>query len=202
MARPREFDETTALDAAMDCFWRDGYEATSVRDLAANMGITGTSLYNAFGDKRSLFRQALERYAEQSTRERIARLETTLLPKQAIHAFLNEIVERSLDSLDRRGCLLVNSALEIAPHDPELGAEIAARLGEIEAFFHRAVTAAQADGSVPPERDPADLARLLLGVTLGVRVLARSKPQRELLEGVVRPALALLDWPDRTKAQP
>jgi TetR/AcrR family transcriptional regulator, transcriptional repressor for nem operon len=50
---------------------------------------------------------------------------------------------------------------------------------------------------VPPDRDPADLARLLLGVTLGVRVLARSKPQRELLEGVVRPALALLDWPDR-----
>ncbi|MGA8551427.1 MAG: hypothetical protein WB678_14445, partial [Stellaceae bacterium] len=95
----------------------------------------------------------------------------------------------------------VNSALEVAPHDPELGAEVAARLGEIEAFFRRSVTAAQADGSVPPDRDPADLARLLLGVTLGVRVLARSKPQRELLEGTVRPALALLDWPDRAKAE-
>jgi TetR/AcrR family transcriptional regulator, transcriptional repressor for nem operon len=195
MARPREFDEAAALDAAMDCFWHDGYEATSVRDLAARMGITGTSLYNAFGDKRSLFRQVLQRYADRSTRERIMRLETTLPPKPRIRAFLNEIVERSLDDLDRRGCLLVNSALEVAPHDPELGAEVAARLGEIEAFFHRAVAAAQADGCVPPDPDPADLARLLLGVTLGVRVLARSKPQRELLEGVVRPALALLDWP-------
>jgi TetR/AcrR family transcriptional repressor of nem operon len=202
MARPREFDEAVALDAAMDCFWREGYEATSVRDLAARMGITGTSLYNAFGDKRSLFRQALQRYAERSTRERIARLESTLPPKQAVRAFLGEIVERSLDDPDRRGCLLVNSALEIAPHDAELGAEIAARLGEIEAFFRRTVTAAQADGSVPPGRDPADLARLLLGVTLGVRVLARSNPQRELLEGTARPALALLDWPDRAKAQP
>lgn len=196
MARPREFDETAALDAAMDCFWRDGYEATSVRDLAARMGITGASLYNAFGDKRSLFHAVLQRYAERSTRERIARLESTLPPKQAVHAFLGEIVERSLGDDDRRGCLLVNTALEIAPHDPDLGAEVAARLGEIEAFFHRAVTAAQADGSAPPERDAADLARLLLGVTLGVRVLARSNPQRELLEGVVRPALALLDWPD------
>src|ERR1700756_5551963 len=74
MARPREFDETTALDAAMDCFWKDGYEATSVRDLAARMGITGASLYNAFGDKRSLFREVLHRYAERSTRERIDRL--------------------------------------------------------------------------------------------------------------------------------
>jgi TetR/AcrR family transcriptional repressor of nem operon len=196
LARPREFDEADALDAATDCFWRDGYEATSVRDLAARMGITGASLYNAFGDKRSLFREVLQRYAERSTRERIARLESTLPPKQAVRAFLGEIVERSVDG-DRRGCLLVNTALEIAPHDSELGAEVAAHLGEIEAFFRRAITAAQAEGSVPPERDPADLARLLLGVTLGVRVLARSKPQRELLEGVVRPALALLDRPDR-----
>ena len=127
MARPREFDETTALDAAMDCFWRDGYEATSVRDLAARMGITGASLYNAFGDKRSLFREVLQRYAERSTRERIARLESTLPPKQAVVAFLGEIVERSVDG-DRRGCLLVNTALEIAPHDPVLGAEVAGHL--------------------------------------------------------------------------
>jgi TetR/AcrR family transcriptional regulator, transcriptional repressor for nem operon len=169
-----------------------------VRDLASRMGITGASLYNAFGDKRSLFREVLRRYAEQSTRERIARLESSLPPKQAVTAFLHEIVERSVDG-DRRGCLLVNTALEIAPHDPELGAEVGVHLGEIEAFFRRTIAAAQVDGSVPPDRDPADLARLLLRVTLGVRVPARSKPQRELLEGVVRPALALLEWPDRAR---
>src|ERR1700719_853818 len=78
MARPREFDHGAALDAAMDCFWRDGYEATSVRDLAASMGITGTSLYNAYGDKRTLFGHALRRYTERSTRERIARLASAL----------------------------------------------------------------------------------------------------------------------------
>ena len=199
MGRPREFDKTEALDAAMDCFWRDGYEATSVRDLAGRMGITGASLYNAFGDKRSLFREVLQRYAERSTRERIARVESSLSPIEAVRAFLGEIVERSVDG-DRRGCLLVNTALDTAPHDPELGAEVAARLAEIEAFFRRAITAAQRDGSVPPDRDPDDLARLLLGVTLGLRVLARANPRRELLEGVVRPALSLLDWPDPTHA--
>src|SRR5258708_32326389 len=200
MARPGDCEEPAVLDAAMDCFWRDGYEATSVRDLAARMGISGPSLYNAFGDKRSLFRAVLQRYVERLTRERIDRLESRLPPKQAIRAFLGEIVERSIDG-DRRGCLLVNSALEIAPHDRELGDEVAIRLGEIEAFFRRTITAAQQDGSVPADRDPADLARLLLGVTLGVRVLARANPQRELLEGTARPALALLDWPDRAKAQ-
>ena len=75
MARPRKFDEAKVLDAATDCFWQDGYEATSIRDLAARMGITGASLYNAFGGKRSLFRAVLQRYAERSTRERIARLD-------------------------------------------------------------------------------------------------------------------------------
>ena len=197
MGRPREFDEASVLDAAVDCFWRDGYEATSVRDLAARMGITGASLYNAFGDKRGLFRTVLERYAEQSLRERIARLESTLPPKQAVRAFIREIIEHSVEG-GRRGCLLVNTALDAAPHDRELGAEVAARLGEIEPFFRRAIAAAQNEGFVPSDRDPTDLARLLLGVILGLRVLARSNPQRELLEGVVRPALALLDWPDGT----
>jgi TetR/AcrR family transcriptional repressor of nem operon len=199
MARPREFDEEAVVTAAMDCFWRRGYKATSVRELAAEMGVSGPSLYNAFGDKRALFRKALERYAQLSSRARIARLEATLPPKEAIRAFVAEIVEHSLDDGDRRGCLLVNSALEVAPHDRTIGAEIAERLREIEAFFARAIARAQSQGTVPPGRSAADLARLLLGVVLGIRVLARSAPDRKLLEGVARPALALLDAPARAR---
>ena len=63
VARPRSFDEVSALDAAVACFWDRGYSATSVRDLSAEMGISGPSLYNAFGDKRALFCKALERTA-------------------------------------------------------------------------------------------------------------------------------------------
>src|SRR5216684_1737418 len=100
MARPREFDDGAALDAAMDCFWRDGYEATSVRGLASRMGITGTSLYNAFGDKRSLFRQVLQRYSERSSSKRISRFEASLPSKEAVRVFVDEIVERSLDDSD------------------------------------------------------------------------------------------------------
>jgi len=154
MARPRTFEEAPALDAAMACFWRRGYEATSVRDLADG---------------------------------------ATLAPKEAIRRFIGEIVERSAADKDRRGCFLINSALEVAPHDPELGEEIAKRLGEVEDFFFRSIKAGQATGAIPRERNARDLARLLLGVLLGIRVLARSKPNRALLEGVARPALALLD---------
>ena len=193
MARPREFDEVTALEAAIECFWDRGYEATSVRDLAGKMRISGQSLYNAYGDKRALFAQALEHYLDHSARALIEELESSLPPKQAVRRFIEEIVARSVSDGERRGCFLINSALEVAPHDSELGALIADRLGEIEAFFYRSIKAAQAKGTVPRDRSAKDLARLLLGVVLGIRVLARSKPQRALLEGVARPALALLD---------
>jgi TetR/AcrR family transcriptional repressor of nem operon len=193
MARPREFDEVTALEAAIECFWQRGYEATSVRDLADRMGISAPSLYNAYGDKHALFVQALERYLDHSTRARIKRLEESLPPKQAVRRFIEEIIARSVNDRERRGCFLINSALEVAPHDRELGALIAERLAEIEAFFYRSIKAAQGEGAVPRDRVAKDIARLLLGVLLGIRVLARSKPERALLEGVARPALALLD---------
>jgi TetR/AcrR family transcriptional repressor of nem operon len=193
MARPREFDDATALDAAVACFWHRGYEATSVRDLADKMGLSAPSLYNAYGDKHALFVLALERYLDQSTRARIKRLEDSQPPKRAIHHFIEEIIERSVNDRERRGCFLINSALEVAPHDKELGVLIAERLAEIEAFFHRSIKAAQAEGTVPRDRGAKDIARLLLGVLLGIRVLARSKPERALLEGVARPALGLLD---------
>jgi TetR/AcrR family transcriptional regulator, transcriptional repressor for nem operon len=194
MARPREFDEATVLQVAIDCFWQRGYEATSVSDLAASMGLTAPSLYNAFGDKQTLFARALQRYLECTT-HRLRRLETTLPPKEAIRCFFAEIINHSINDRERKGCFLVNSALEVAPHQSELGVMIADQLGELEAFFKRLILAGQAEGTVPGNVDAGDTARLLLGVLLGIRVLARSAPRRALLEGVVRPALALLDLP-------
>jgi TetR/AcrR family transcriptional repressor of nem operon len=195
MPRPREFDETVALEAAMECFWQRGYEATSLRDLTASMGLTAPSLYNAFGDKEELFARALERYLDRTTRDRLRRLEDTLAPKEALRRFFAEIVEHSVKDRQRKGCFLVNSALEVAPHHAACRAVISEQFGEIEAFFKKCILAAQADNTVPPHVDAGGTARLFLGVLLGVRVLARTKPNRDVLEGVVRPALALLDRP-------
>src|SRR5271155_2001096 len=118
MARPREFDEEAVLDAAVQCFWEHGYEATSVRDLIEKTGITAASLYNAFGDKRALYQKALDRYVEDSIADRIRRCEA-LPPLRAIAVFFEEIVKRSIGDSDRKGCMLVNAALDMAPHDPE-----------------------------------------------------------------------------------
>ncbi len=193
MGRLKAFDEDQAIDAAVDCFWMRGYEATSVRDLAQSMGIGGASLYNAYGDKRALFVRSLERYADRSMRERVARLEAAHRPKKAIEAFLAEIVERSLKDRDRKGCLLVNSALDVAPRDAEIGKVVAGYLDEIRAFFRRNIEAARTAGQVPRGIDAEEVSGHLLGVLLGIRVLARTGAGRKLLEDVARPALDLLE---------
>ena len=195
MARLKAFDEERAIDQAVDCFWSRGYEATSVRDLGEAMQIGAASLYNAFGDKRSLFVKCLERYANRSSRERMARIEEKHAPREAIRAFLTEIIERSLKDPQCKGCLLVNSALDVAPHDAAIGKAVAGYLDEIRDFFRRNIEAARRTGTVPKTLDADAVSAHLLGVLLGIRALARVKPQRKLLESVARPALALLDLP-------
>lgn len=193
MARPREFEEGAVLDAAIERFWSQGYEATSMRDLAAATGITGASLYNAFGDKRALYRCALERYVEGTVADRIRRFEGHLPPRAAIAAFFDEVIERSLSDPERKGCMLVNSALELAPHDPEFREAVADVTGRIEGFFRRCAAAAQEEGTVTRGVPADDLARHLLALLFGLRALSRVRPERELLEGLLRPAYALLD---------
>ena len=191
MPRPREFDEPIVLEAAMRCFWHRGYEQTSMRDLAEEMGITSASIYNTFRDKRSLYRRALDYYLENSVRDRVARL-TPLPPVPALRAFFDEIVERSVTDKQRRGCMLVNSALEMAPYDPEFQKLVADEMIFLESFFLRCIAEGQQDGTIISRRPAGELAKVLLSVLLGIRVLARTRPQRTVLESAASGALSLL----------
>lgn len=89
--------------------------------------------------------------------------------------------------------MIVNSALEVAPYDPKFQTVVADVTGQMEAFFYRCVRAGQLTGTISTDRSADDVGRLLLGVLMGLRVLARTRPDRKLLEGVLRPVLALLD---------
>lgn len=193
MGRPREFHEADVLDAAVRAFWIRGFEATSMRDLARETGLACASLYNAFGDKRALYRRALDHYVGTGLDQRLARLAGELQPRQAIAAFFDDVIERSLADLERRGCMLVNSALELAPHDAEMRRLVALSLTRLETFFRDTVAAGQRDGTIAPERSADDLARTFLALLSGIRVLARSRPERDLLEGLLRPPMSLLD---------
>ncbi len=157
-------------------------------------GLTAASLYNAFGDKRSFFRSALDRYVETIVGARIERCEA-LPPREAINAFFQDILRRALGDRDRKGCFVVNTALEVAPHDAEFRKAIAATLRRLETFFLTCVQRGQADGSIKPDTPAVFHAQHLLGVLMGVRVLSRVRPERALLEGIVSTALSTLGKP-------
>lgn len=192
MARPREFEEEKVLTLAVEQFWERGYEATSIRDLAKAMGLTTASVYNAFGDKRAVYRRALDFYIERSFVDRAGRFESKA-PPLAIKAFFDEIIERSLSDVKRKGCMLVNSALEVAPHDDEFQRVVGEVLVQVEGFFLRCVRTGQEDGTITNRQDASDLAGTLLSTLLGIRVLARTRPERKLLEGLIKPVLSLLE---------
>jgi TetR/AcrR family transcriptional repressor of nem operon len=188
----KQFDSDAALEKAMAAFWARGYEATSVQDLVERMGINRGSLYATFGDKRQLFLAALRRYDEQHRKAWVAGLTGAMAPRAAVLAVFEDAVAAALGAKARDGCLLVNTALELSPHDPEIAALIAQSLKEMEGFFRAKIEEGQAEGTIPGRVDGAEVAGALLSLFLGLRVLARSRPEEPLLRAIARQAEALI----------
>lgn len=194
MARPREFDEDAVLAIATQRFWMNGYEATSIRDLAAATGLTSASLYNAFGDKRRLYRLVLDRYAA-SALEACEAAFSDQPPLEALEGFFELVVREAMTDPQRKGCLIVNTAVELAPHDRDFQEAVAAVLTGIGERLRGCIQAGQADGTIATRQPAEDLARLCLGALLGLRVLARGAPAPDMLAGLVRPLLVMLRTP-------
>lgn len=189
MARPRTFDEAKVLSAVVDAFWVRGYEGTSTRDLVRCTGLNQPSLYNAFGDKRCLYRRALTHYLECTVRERIRRLEGLPDAGTAITLFFTEVLDRSLNDPLHRGCLLVNSALEAHTDDADLRQAIAEEFETIRSFFESRLQVFSLQGDSVREIDAKQGAHHLLSLLLGVRVLARLNPDPACVTDAVDLAL-------------
>ncbi len=190
MARTKEFRPEAALDAAMQLFWLKGYGATSMRDLLDGMGIGRGSFYDTFGDKHALFLAALDRFEEARTGWIGETLEGSGLDG------IEEVFRRSVDGLvgsePRRGCLLANSAVELAPHDAEVADRISRYVRRTEEAFAGALVRAQGAGEILARSDPKVLARFLVSNLHGMRVLARAGTDRRTLEDAARVALEAL----------
>lgn len=187
----KQFDHDAALSKAMGAFWAQGYDATSMQDLVECMGINRGSLYATFGDKRSLFIEALRRYDEVYREGWVDRLVKSHGPRGAIAAAFDEAIA-AVQGGSNDGCLLVNTALELSPHDDEISAIVDHGLAEMEQFFCDMIERGQAAGEIPAHVAPVDAARGLLSLFIGLRVLSRSRPEASLLRSVANQAGALL----------
>ena len=193
MARHKEFNREEVLGKAMETFWRHGYEGTSVQDLLESMGINRGSLYDTFGDKRSLFLEAIAHYDRTVVRRLAARLEAPGASKSAIVDYFYSLVDSMVADPDRRGCFVTNTAVELCPHDPDTARRVAGNLQRIEKAFYTALSRAQEKGEISPEKNLQALAGYLTCNLQGLRVISKVNPDRQVLENIVRILLCALD---------
>jgi TetR/AcrR family transcriptional repressor of nem operon len=159
VGRPREFDEEQVLTTAMEAFWRKGYEATSLVDLTEATGLNKASLYRVFGDKHQLFMAALQNYSNIEFRETTAVISDAASPLTNLRAVVQKVCE---DAGSDKGCLMINSMVETAPHDPEVKQLLQEfgthRLQAIQGM----ITQAQVAGEVRAGLEPHKLAVSLM----------------------------------------
>lgn len=189
--RPREFDMDEALQRAMELFWRQGYDGTSMADLTRELGITRPSLYAAFGSKEGLFLKALDLYEARAGYREAAH--TARTASEYARALLEGAADLHGDKRNPPGCLGVHGALACAPQSDPIRLELIQRRKTGEKVIRDRLKRARAEGDLPPEADPADLARYLSVVIYGITVQAAGGATRKELRSVAE--LALRNWP-------
>jgi len=189
----KTYDETEVLERAMRAFWAHGYEATSMSDLVAATGINRGSIYAAFAGKRELFLEALRHYDKVHRADYLERIAREHAPKDAIIAAFEDVVRTAGRDDGPGGCLLVNTVLELSPHDAEVRDFVDGCLQAVEGFFHAMIEAAKGEGTVRASLPSRETAQALLGLFLGLRVLTRTKPRRAAVDAITAQARSMLE---------
>jgi TetR/AcrR family transcriptional repressor of nem operon len=191
MARTREFDPTAALDQAMVLFWERGFGDTSMEDLVESTGVSRYGIYGTFGNKRELFIAALQLYADQISREHPG-LFTPEATRTDIEDFMAGIVSRAAGPKGQKGCMICNTAIEVAPHDPAIAGAVRDLFDRMAGAFATAITNGQIDGDIDPNLDPQATGQLLVGILQGSAVLARTGVSNTRLTAYLDSALKIL----------
>ncbi|MGW6614857.1 TetR/AcrR family transcriptional regulator [Streptomyces erythrochromogenes] len=189
--RPRSFDRDAALDKAMTAFWERGYEATSISDLTASIGISAPSLYAAFGDKRTLFDEVVAVYGSRYGDFAGVALAEEPTARAAVERVLREAAEIYTDPAHPPGCMVISAAINTTSE--EVARALRMRRNAGLELFERRIRADVATGALPADTDARALARYTGAVLQGMSQQSRDGATREELEAVAE--RALLAWP-------
>lgn len=188
MARPKEFDPEVALDRAMNLFWEQGYQATSMQDLVDCMGINRGSLYDTFGNKEQLFLKAVDRYCDQQTAGVVDQLSQPGEPKEILRGFFEGVIEHCTAEGPKRGCFLTNATVEVAPHCDKTSGLVAANRKRLEDAM---VKLLKRDSRLGNRQRP--IARFMLNSLSGMTVTSKSPAKKAELKDIVEVTLSVLD---------
>jgi TetR/AcrR family transcriptional regulator, transcriptional repressor for nem operon len=191
MARPKAFNRELALDQAMQVFWEQGFQATTMTELRAAMGIGRQSLYDTFGDKTSIFNEAFGRYQAKSEAHWAVMLGDAD-GMAALASFMHIAVDNVTAWEPRRGCLIFNTLVELAPHDAEVRLQVQGALSALQAQLEAALIRAQQQEKLPPEAAIHELAAFLTTTVGGLSVMAKSGASVAQLRATAHLALSAL----------
>jgi TetR/AcrR family transcriptional regulator, transcriptional repressor for nem operon len=193
MARHKEFNRNEALRKAMEVFWSHGYEAASINNLVKHMGINRQSLYDTFGDKHTLYLEALDLYREVEGRKMFELLERPGSVKKSLRQLFQSVVEESLCDQARRGCFIGNAMSELAGRCPDTASKACGNMAAVEDALYRALLRGRKNGEITNGRDLRAVARFLYSSLQGLLLMAKATRDRKSLEDVVKVTLSVLD---------
>jgi TetR/AcrR family transcriptional repressor of nem operon len=191
MARTKEFDQEQALDAAMHLFWERGYEATSIQELVDATGVQRQSLYDTFGSKHEIFLQSLMRY--QALEHHHASDLIQSHPKGGlplIRAIFESCASQTV--CDARGCFVVNCAAELGTSDAAVAERVRIGRDGIEGLFTRCLVQAREARQIKSSSSVSALAQFLVNAIFGLRLMAKTRPTKAMIDNVVSVTLAAL----------
>ncbi|WP_174873183.1 TetR/AcrR family transcriptional regulator [Vogesella oryzae] len=188
------FDPDDAADAAMHVFWQKGYAATSIQDLVNGTGLSRSSLYNTFESKIGLFQHALQRYHGQ-TAANVALLAEDGSAIGRVRALLQQIAADELAGTDSCGCLVANTALELGRRNHSVNDLLQQHFSTLETALAALMQRGQQQGEIAASKSPVALARFLVAIIQGLRVLGRGydgEGQAQRLNDVIEVAISSL----------
>lgn len=190
IGRPKEYDEAAVINAAMDVFWENGYEASSTQVLCERTGLGKGSLYHAFGSKQKLYEQALAHYQELGITAQTQILNGPGTAKQRLQALMQWGIEGDMDASQPRGCMAMFSVMERSSKDPVIDSINRAYVVRLEAALCRVIATGQERGELATDQPASSVARGFLASYYGLRLLGQSMPDRAFLEDVLEATLA------------
>ena len=168
-----KFDITESIDKATYLFWSKGYKATSLADLLTAMEINKGSFYNTFGSKKALFTQSLKRYKQLHPGKIFSEAQKIDNPIESINYLFDRIVEQSINDLDKKGCLIINTAIDLPHHDPDINLTVKKTINGINLFFEQQIEKGVSLNLINKDIDVQAVAKSLLSFAVSIRVLSR-----------------------------
>lgn len=192
MARSKAFNESEVLEKAVNLFWSKGYNGASAQDLVDHLGISRSSLYDTFSDKRTLFLKSLKQYQSQQTNALVKLAAQSNDAKQTFQQIFEALSDNSLKDNLVKGCFMVNTAIDMAPHDKEIEQLVQANNKQVEDAFTDLIKKGQEAGQFSNHTAARSLARFMFTTMSGIQVAVRSGAQKKILDNIVKVALEVL----------